>query len=154
MHKKYHNIWYLVSLSAEIASLHPTEWSALCSFTCHVTHKLFCSLPIPKGSFRLAANLLQPTTVSVHCSKNRNISNYLQRLSPLQQSLWPVTSANEAQRQQKRFYSFDSHCLSDCKYDDCINHGGSLEFWIFLSSSNMQLLCWNIWILLGNIGEN
>ena len=49
-----------------------------------------------KGSFRLAANLLRPATVAVHCSKNRKISNYLQRPSPLKQSLQPETSVNQA----------------------------------------------------------
>ena len=49
-----------------------------------------------KGSFRLAANLLWPATVAVCYSKNRKVSNYLQRPSPLQQALQPVTSVNQA----------------------------------------------------------
>ena len=31
-----------------------------------------------KGSFRLTVNLLRQATVAVHCSNNRNFSNYLQ----------------------------------------------------------------------------
>ena len=50
-----------------------------------------------KGSFRLAANLLlRPATVTVHCSKNRKLSNYTQLPSPLQQLLQPAASVNEA----------------------------------------------------------
>ena len=37
------------------------------------------TLVLLKGTFRLAANLLQPATVIVRCSKNRKISNYLQQ---------------------------------------------------------------------------
>ena len=42
---------------------------------------------LPEGSFRLVVNLLQRATVTVCCSKNRKNTNYLQRPSPLQQSL-------------------------------------------------------------------
>ena len=47
-----------------------------------------------EGSFRLAANLLRPATVSV--CKNRKISNYSQQPSPLRQLLQSATSVNEA----------------------------------------------------------
>ena len=50
-----------------------------------------------KGSFRLAANLLQPATFAVRCSKNRKISNYSQWLSQRAMLLQPATSVNQAQ---------------------------------------------------------
>ena len=60
------------------------------------TESTLSNLSLTKGLFRLAANLVQPATVTVRCSENRKMSNYLQQPSRLQQLLQPATGVNEA----------------------------------------------------------